>query len=68
MDPSSLRGHRIQVTLIRADHNGQDWDHSPSSGQDWGSTPWKLKSIKILLEKVTQTNTKISSAIHIKEF
>lgn len=62
MDP--LRGHRIQVRLMRADHNGQDWDHSPSSG----STPWKLKSIKILLEKVTQTNTKISSAIHIKEF
>ena len=61
-----LSGHQIQVrdswgliTMV--------WDHSPSPSPGLHS----LKSIKILLEKarrVTQTNTKISSAIHIKEF
>ena len=61
-----LSGHQIQVrdswgliTMV--------WDHSPSPSLGLHS----LKSIKILLEKarrVTQTNTKISSAIHIKEF
>ena len=62
-DPS---GHKIQVRLMIT----IAWDHSPSPRL--GLKLHSLKSIKIMLEKavrrVTQTNTKISSAIHIKEF